>query len=62
VLGGEGRAGSPWHQHVDWELDQLSCQLAETCFTALCPARLKDEVLALDVAQVAQTLSESLQR
>src|SRR5712691_5174835 len=62
VLGGEGRAGSPWHHHVDLELDQLSRQLAETCFTALCPALLKDDVLALDVAQVAQTLAESLQR
>jgi len=52
---------APGHNQVDVEPDQLGRQVAETFLASLGIAVLNDEVLALDIAEVVQTLPESLQ-
>jgi len=61
VLGGAGRGGSPCDNHVHLEPDQLVRQVAEPLETPLRVAGLNDEVLALDIAEVVQTLPQGLQ-
>jgi hypothetical protein len=54
--GGTGCSGSLCHQHVHLEPGQLGRQIGETFLASLCIAVLQDEVLALDIAEVAQPL------
>jgi hypothetical protein len=61
VLGRADRAGSPSDNHVHLEPDQLRRQAGEPLFTLRRIAGLQDEVLALHIAEVAQTLPEGLQ-
>ena len=60
MLGRADRGGSPGHNHLHLEPDQLGRQVGEPLRLALRIAVLDDDVLALDVAQVAQTLPEGL--
>ena len=62
VLGSAGRGGASCHNHVHLEPDQLGRQVGEPLVLPLRIAVLNDEVLALDIAEVAQTLPEGLQR
>jgi hypothetical protein len=62
VLGCTGRCGSYGHKHVDVEPDQLGRQVGEPFILSLCPTVLDDEVLALDIAEVAQPLPEGIDR
>ena len=49
------------HDDVDLETNQLSRQLGEPVILALRPAEFDDDVLAFDVAEVAQTGSQCFQ-
>jgi hypothetical protein len=59
VLGRTDRGGSLGHHHVHLEPDPLGCQVAKPFLASLRIPVLNDEVLALDVAECAQTLPES---
>src|SRR4030095_15291381 len=61
LLGRADGGAAPGHNQVHLELDQLGRQVAETFLTSLGIAVLNDKVLALDVAEIAQPLPESLQ-
>ena len=58
VLGRTDRGGSLGHNHVHWEPDQLGRLVAETLFAPLRIAVLNNDVLALDIAELAQPLLE----
>ena len=60
VLGRADRAGLRCHKHVDREPDQLGREVGEPFVLSLRLAVLHDEVLAFDVAELAQPLSERL--
>jgi hypothetical protein len=61
VLGSADRGDAPCDNHVHLEPDQLGRQVAEPLETPLRIAVLNDEVLALDITEVAQTLPKGLQ-
>jgi hypothetical protein len=58
VLGSTDRGGSLCHNHVHREPDQLGRLVTETLFAPLRIAVLQDEVLTLDVTEIAQRLLE----
>jgi hypothetical protein len=60
VLGSTDRGGSPGDNHVHLEPDQLGRQVAQPLLTPLCIAVLHNEVLAFNIAKLAQSLLESL--
>jgi len=60
VLSSAGRGESPGHQPRHRKPDQLGRQVVEPLCTPLRVAELNDHVLALDVAKVAEILSECL--
>src|SRR5262245_36488433 len=61
VLGDADRGSAHAHQHVHRELDQLGRSVAEPLGTALRSPQLNNEILPLDIAEVAQTLPKSIQ-
>jgi hypothetical protein len=60
VLSRADRGSSPGYQHLDPEPDQLSREVGEPLDALPRIASLQDEVLALDIAEVVQTLPEGL--
>jgi hypothetical protein len=60
VLGSPDRGGSPGDHHIHLEPDQLGRQVAQPLLTPLRIAVLYNEVLALNMAKLAQSLPESL--
>ena len=62
VLGRPDRGGSLCHNHVHLELGQLGRQVAEPFLAPLRITVLNDDVLALDVAELAQPLPERYKR
>src|SRR6266508_6695976 len=62
LLGGAGREVSEGHNHIDPEPDQLGRKLGKPFRLSLAIPGRDGNVLPLDIAQVAQTLLERLQR
>ena len=58
MLGSTGPWSCHGHNHVDLEPDQLGRHVAEPFLAPLRIAGLHDEVLALDIPEVAQCLQE----
>jgi hypothetical protein len=60
VLRGTNRGRSCGHNHCYLEPDEFGRQVGEPLGSPFCIAELKDEVLPLDITELAQTLSERL--
>ena len=60
-FGGKGTGRTRCHDDVDLEPDQLGRNLREAIFVPLRPAVLDGDALALDVAEVAESLAERLE-
>jgi hypothetical protein len=60
VLSSKGRGRTAGHDDVHLEPDQLGCEVGEPLGPPLRKSVLEDDVLALDVAQLVQLLSECL--
>ncbi len=57
-MGSSGAGGASHEDHVNPESHQLVYELREPIVSPLGIAALKDEVLSLDIADSAQSLSE----
>ena len=53
---------APYHNHLHLESNQLGRQVREPLVPPLRPAPLNNEVLTLDIAEIAQPLPEGLHR
>src|SRR5262249_57074126 len=60
-FGGKGAGRTRRHDDVDLEPDQLGRKLREAIFVPLRPAVLDGDALALDVAEIAESLAERLE-
>jgi hypothetical protein len=60
LLSRADRGAAPRNNHLDLEPDQVSREVAETFVAPLRIPLLDDQVLAFDVTEVAQPLSEGL--
>jgi hypothetical protein len=60
LLGGSHRLGRRGDDHVDVEAHELGGETGESVGVAVRVSGLEDDVLALEVAEVAQTLAERL--
>jgi hypothetical protein len=60
LLGRSGRGGPRRHDDLDREAHQLARQVGESLFLPLGIAELQDEIVSLHIAEVAQSLPESL--
>src|SRR5262249_22989404 len=61
MLGSADSGSAHSHNHIHLEPDQLGREVGEPLLTPLRRAVLNDEVLALDIPEVAQFLPEGLQ-
>src|SRR5439155_12351604 len=59
ILGGLGRQGALGDDYVDLHLDQFGCHASEPLGSSLREAYFEDDVLALHIAVVPQTLPET---
>jgi hypothetical protein len=58
LVGGSGRSRKDGDDYIDLEPDKVGCELGETIGLALRRAVLDEQVVALHVAELAQTLAK----